>query len=149
VTGNPNLEAETSRNFSTGVDFRARRFGAALSLFRNDVRNLYLNLGRIYTQGFELDAEQSITRQVRPELPEGTGRPFAPAAAVHSGALYVSVSDGALLRLNEAAKSWEKAATATGRVAHRLASHGGSLLVIGGASGGKNFDLIEAVALAH
>lgn len=103
VIGNPNLEPETSRSFSTGVDFRSRRFRAGVSLFRNDVRNLidsvnigmpatpaqlaalldqygipasftpllnrltfiYRNFGRIYTQGFELDAEQSITRQLR------------------------------------------------------------------------------------
>jgi outer membrane receptor for ferrienterochelin and colicins len=103
VIGNPNLEAETSRSFSTGVDFRARRFRGGVSLFRNDVRNLidsvnigtprtaeqlalllsqygipssfnpllnrqtfiYLNFGRIYTQGFELDAEHSMTRQLR------------------------------------------------------------------------------------
>ena len=40
VIGNPNLQPETSRSFSTGVDFRVRRFRAGLSLFRNDVRNL-------------------------------------------------------------------------------------------------------------
>jgi outer membrane receptor for ferrienterochelin and colicins len=40
VIGNPNLQPETSRNFSTGVDFRARRFRVGVSLFRNDVRNL-------------------------------------------------------------------------------------------------------------
>ncbi len=103
VIGNPTLQPETSRSFSTGVDFRARRFRGGVSLFRSDVRNLidtvnigtprtadqlislltqygipssftpllnrqtfiYQNFGRIYTQGFELDAEQSITRQVR------------------------------------------------------------------------------------
>lgn len=103
VIGNPNLQPETSRSFSTGVDFRARRFRAGVSLFRNDVRNLidsvnigtprtaaemaallalygipnsfnplvnrqtfiYQNFSKIYTRGFELDAEQSITRQLR------------------------------------------------------------------------------------
>lgn len=103
VIGNPNLEPETSRSFSTGVDFRARRFRAGVSLFRNDVRNLidsvnigtprtseeltallnaygipasfmpllnrqtfiYQNFGRIYAQGFELDAAHSITRQLQ------------------------------------------------------------------------------------
>jgi outer membrane receptor for ferrienterochelin and colicins len=103
VIGNPNLEPETSRSFSTGVDFRARRFRGGISLFRNDVRNLidsvsigtprtveqlaellnqfgipfsfnpllnrqtfiYQNFGRIYTQGFELNAEQMITPQLR------------------------------------------------------------------------------------
>lgn len=103
VIGNPNLQPETSRSFSTGVDYRANRFRAGVSLFRNDVRNLidsvnigtprtaaelaallirfgipptftpllnrqtfiYQNFSRIYTQGFELEAEQSITRQLR------------------------------------------------------------------------------------
>lgn len=83
------------------------------------------------------------------ELPAGAGRAFAPAAVVHKGVLYVSVSDGTLLRLDESTKSWEKAGEATGRVAHRLVSHGDSILVIGGASGGRNFDLVEAFAPAH
>jgi hypothetical protein len=83
-----------------------------------------------------------------PELPEGTGRAFAPAAVVHKGSLYTSVSDGTLLRLNEATRRWGKAGSATGRVAHRLASHGDTVLVIGGASGGKNFDRIEAITVA-
>ena len=103
VIGNPNLQPETSRSFSTGIDYRARRFRAGLNLFRNDVRNLidtitigtpqtnaqlaallsqygipasfspllnrltfiYQNFGRIYTEGFDLDAEQSISSMVR------------------------------------------------------------------------------------
>lgn len=103
VIGNPTLLAETSRSFSTGADYRTRRFRAGVSLFRNGVRNLidtvnigtprsteqlasllgrygipaefhpllnratyiYQNFGRIYTQGFELDAERAITSSVR------------------------------------------------------------------------------------
>lgn len=103
VIGNPTLQPETSRSFSAGVDFRARRFRGGVSLFRNDVRNLidsvsigfpttpeelaelldqygipssfdpllgratyiYRNFGKIYTRGFELNAEQSITRNLR------------------------------------------------------------------------------------
>lgn len=103
VIGNPNLQPETSRSFSAGLDYRARRFRGGLSLFRNDVRNLidsvnigtpttaaqlaalllqygipssftplvgrqtfiYQNFGRVYTQGFELDAEQALTRELR------------------------------------------------------------------------------------
>ncbi|WP_321473296.1 TonB-dependent receptor [uncultured Paludibaculum sp.] len=103
VIGNPTLEPETSRSFSTGVDYRARRFRGGVHLFRNDVRNLidtvnigtpqtpaqmaallarygipasfnpllgrmtflYQNFGRVYTQGFELDAEQAIKPGLR------------------------------------------------------------------------------------
>lgn len=103
VIGNPGLEAETSRSFSAGVDYRKRRFRGGLSLYRNDVRNLidtvnigtprtadqlsallaqyriplffnpllnrqtfiYRNFGRIYTQGFELDAERALTSSLR------------------------------------------------------------------------------------
>jgi hypothetical protein len=84
-----------------------------------------------------------------PELPKGAGLSFAPASVVHNGRLYVSISDGALLRLNESLDAWEKIGNATGRVAHRLAAHEDKVLVIGGASGGKNFDLIEAVPVAR
>ena len=84
-----------------------------------------------------------------PELPEGSGRAFAPAAVVHQKSLYASVSDGTLFRLNEASDAWEKAGNATGRVAHRLISYADKVLVVGGASGGKNFDLIEAIFAAR
>lgn len=40
VIGNPGLQPERSRSFSTGIDYRARRFRGGLSLYRNDVRNL-------------------------------------------------------------------------------------------------------------
>lgn len=70
---------------------------------------------------------------------------FAPAAGVHKGSLYVSVADGTLYRLNSAGTAWDKAGVASPRVAHRLASRGDSILVIGGANNGKNSDLIEAV----
>jgi hypothetical protein len=80
-----------------------------------------------------------------PELPDGPGLAFAPAAGVHKGRLYASVSDGTLFRLNESGWAWEKVGSATPRVAHRIASRGDTVLVIGGAAKGNNFDLIEAV----
>jgi outer membrane receptor for ferrienterochelin and colicins len=103
VIGNPNLQAETSRSFSTGISYVGNRFRAGVNLYRNDVGNLieainvgfpatpgqlqgilnryqipsdfnpllnrltfvYLNFGRIYTQGFELDAELRLHRDWR------------------------------------------------------------------------------------
>ena len=63
-----------------------------------------------------------------PELPEGAGRAFAPAAVVHQGSLYTSVSDGTLLRLDDTNKLWEKVGKASGRVAHRLVSYADKVL---------------------
>jgi hypothetical protein len=80
-----------------------------------------------------------------PELPEGPGLAFAPAAGVHNGDLYVSVSDGTLYRLNRTSREWERAGKSTPRLAHRIASAGDTVLVIGGADKGKNSDLVEAV----
>lgn len=77
-------------------------------------------------------------------LPQGV-LGFAPAAGVHKGSLYVSVASGTLYRLNASGTIWEKTATATPRVAHRLASRGDTILILGGAMNGKNSDLIEAV----
>lgn len=103
VIGNPNLQPETSRSFSAGVDYRKRTFRGGFHLFRNDVRQLidtinigtprstdqltalliqygipasftpllnrqtflYQNFGRIYTQGFELDAEKALAPGLR------------------------------------------------------------------------------------
>lgn len=114
--------------------------------------------GKMYVIG-GMNEKQQVVRKVSiydpktnqwsegPELPEGTNLGFAPAAGVHHGKLYVSVADGTLLRLNPATSSWEKVGTSTPRVAHRLASSGDSVLLIGGAAKGKNFDFIEAVII--
>lgn len=86
-----------------------------------------------------------------PKLPgkdENNG--FAPAACVHNGSLYMSLADGALYRLNQSAQAWEMAGQATPRIAHRIASTGEAILVIGGAETGeegKNSDLIEAITV--
>lgn len=113
--------------------------------------------GKVYAIG-GMDDKQKVTRDVSiydpktnqwsegPKLPEGAILGFAPAAGLHQGRLYVSLSDGSLMRLD--GDKWEKTAAATPRVAHRLAARGESILLIGGAAKGKNFDLIEAVPVA-
>jgi hypothetical protein len=80
-----------------------------------------------------------------PDLPGKARNGFAPAACVLNGRLYASVMDGSLLRLDEKANRWELVAKTTPRIVHRLVPHGDSILVIGGANHGGNFDLIEAV----
>lgn len=103
VIGNPNLQPETSRSFSTGVQYQRERFRAGVNLYRNDVRNLidsvnigtprtqaelvsllntygipanfqpllnrmtfaYLNYGKIYTQGYEVNGDVALTRDLR------------------------------------------------------------------------------------
>jgi N-acetylneuraminic acid mutarotase len=114
--------------------------------------------GKVYVIG-GMNSQQKVVRDVSifdpktnqwsegPALPEGTNAGFAPAVGVHRGQLYVSIADGTLLRLNLAKAEWVKAGEAAPRVAHRLASCGDKLLVIGGAAKGKNFDLVEAVAV--
>jgi len=112
--------------------------------------------GKMYVIG-GFDEKNQIVREVSvydpatgawsqgPELPEGPGLAFAPAAGVHNGDLYVSVSDGTLYRLNRTSREWERAGKSTPRLAHRIASAGDTVLVIGGADKGKNSDLVEAV----
>jgi len=112
--------------------------------------------GKMYVVG-GMNEKQKVERTVSiydpatnswsdgPELPEGTNLGFAPAAGVHRGRLYVSIGDGTVLRLNQAGTAWERAAVSTPRIAHRLASDGKNLLLIGGAAKGKNLDLIETV----
>jgi N-acetylneuraminic acid mutarotase len=114
--------------------------------------------GKMYVIG-GFDEKSEIVRDVAiydpvantwshgPQIPEGPGLSFAPAAAVHHGDLYVSVSDGTLYRLNRSSMQWEKAGKSTPRLAHRIASDGDSVLVMGGAENGKNFDLIEAIPI--
>jgi N-acetylneuraminic acid mutarotase len=113
--------------------------------------------GRLYVMG-GFDDKGKVVKEVSiydpesgawskgPDLPGNGIDGFAPAACVHDGELYVSVADGTLYRLDQSGLVWEKASTATPRVAHRLASNGKTILVIGGANDGRNSDLIESVA---
>ena len=80
-----------------------------------------------------------------PALPGSGVNPFAPAAAVDAGSLYVSVADGTLYRLDRSEQSWEKVGRGAPRVAHRAVADGQSILVMGGAEKGKDLDLIEAI----
>lgn len=85
-----------------------------------------------------------------PELPGKPRNGFAPAACTADGRLYVSVADGTLYRLDDAnggnpAAAWQPVARTTPRIVHRLVPHAGTILVLGGAARGDNFDLIEAV----
>jgi hypothetical protein len=81
-----------------------------------------------------------------PELPGGAMNGFGPAAATVGSALYVSVDNGGLYRLNEST-TWMKVGQATPRIVHRLVPDGARILVVGGAFGGKNSDLVEAVSI--
>jgi Kelch motif len=82
-----------------------------------------------------------------PDLPGGAMNGFGPAACVLDGRLYVSVDDGGLFRLDAAWGSWEKVGRATPRIVHRLVPASRQVLVVGGAHGGANSDLIEAVTV--
>ncbi len=112
--------------------------------------------GKVYVIG-GMNAKQQVERTVSifdpktktwahgPELPKGALLGFAPAAGLHEGRLYVSLGDGSLLRLNAAKNGWEKAGESSPRIAHRLASRGHSILLIGGAAKGKMIDVVEAI----
>jgi hypothetical protein len=63
--------------------------------------------------------------------------------------LYVSVDDGGLYRESGGTPAWTKVGQATPRIVHRLVADGDRVLIVGGAFGGKNSDLVEAVALAN
>lgn len=113
--------------------------------------------GRLYVVGGITD-QNKVVRDVSifdpasgqwaegPKLPPGGVLGFAPAVGVHDGALYVSVADGTLLRLNRTGDQWEAVGKGTPRLAHRIAAGPSGVLVIGGAAGGKNLDLVERIA---
>lgn len=84
-----------------------------------------------------------------PVLPGPAINGFAPAAAVHEGQLYVSVGGGGVYRLHPNGSRWDDAGTNTARLAHRMVSLDGSLLILGGAAQGKNFDLVEALPVSR
>jgi hypothetical protein len=80
-----------------------------------------------------------------PDLPGGKMNGFGPAAVVLRDKLYVSVDDGGLYRESGGTPAWTKVGQATPRIVHRLVADDDRVLVVGGASGGRNSDLVEAV----
>lgn len=82
-----------------------------------------------------------------PALPGADINGFAPAAAVLHNRLYASTGDGSLYRLDAAGEQWQRIGRSARRLAHRMAPAGDSLLIIGGAAKGGNFDLVEKVAI--
>jgi N-acetylneuraminic acid mutarotase len=112
--------------------------------------------GKVFVLGgFDQDDEAKLRTDVYdpqtdrwttgPELPGPSSNGFSPAACTHKGKLYVSVADGTLYRLDDAAAAWQKVAKTTPRVVHRLVSYESQILVIGGASKSGNLDQIEVV----
>ena len=95
-------------------------------------------------QPFKRRALMASTSSDGPKLPNGPGLSFAPAAGMHNGELYVSVSDGTLYQLNRSSNEWEPVRKSTPRLAHRIAFAGDAVLIIGGADQGKNSDLVGA-----
>lgn len=89
---------------------------------------------------------QSQTWSKGPAIPGSAIQGFAPAAATHGGALYLSVGDGSLLRLNSKSQCWEQVSESSPRLAHRMLSSQGQLWILGGAHKGRNLDLVEAVS---
>jgi hypothetical protein len=80
-----------------------------------------------------------------PELPDPQINGFGPAACVDDGTLYVGVADGSLLALNKAGDGWDRIGRTTPRIVDRMVADGHQVLVLGGATGQKQTDLIEAV----
>jgi outer membrane receptor for ferrienterochelin and colicins len=101
VSGNPDLEPETSRSYNAGVDVRPLEgMRVSVSFYRNDLRNLidfgtvrapafgqlglfeYVNILEAHTQG----VETSIAYKPIPELTLGAGYTFLDAINESTGA---------------------------------------------------------------
>ena len=115
---------------------------------------------RIFVLG-GIDASDTVQRTVNvfdtatrtwsqaPDLPGATMNGFSPAACTVEGRVFVSVGDGGLHRLDAAGMAWERVATATPRIVHRLVSRDAEILLVGGAAKGANLDLIEVAATSR
>jgi hypothetical protein len=80
-----------------------------------------------------------------PDLPGPEMNGFGPAACVADGTLYVGVADGSLLALNKTGDGWNRVGHTTPRIVDRIVPDGHKVLILGGATGQKQTDLIEAV----
>jgi N-acetylneuraminic acid mutarotase len=84
-----------------------------------------------------------------PDLPSPRRNGFSPGACELKGQLYVSGSDGRVLRLE--GKTWQESGILKqSRIVHRmLPVPGNALVVVGGAAGGDNIGLTEVVVPAR
>ncbi len=116
--------------------------------------------GKMYVMG-GIDEKNAVSNEVDiydartgawskgPVVPGSGNSTFAPAAVAHGGELFVSVADGTLYRLDESKKQWTAAGRASARLAHRLVSSDGGVLVVGRAIDGHNLDSVEAIAVSR
>lgn len=115
---------------------------------------------RIFVLG-GIDASDKVQRTVNvfdtvagtwsqaPDLPGATMNGFSPAACTVEGRVFVSVGDGGLHRLDPSGTTWQRMATATPRIVHRMVSHDAEILLVGGAAKGANLDLIEVATASR
>lgn len=112
--------------------------------------------GKVYVLG-GFDEKSQVVRRVSiydvaggtwssgPDLPGGAMSGFGPAACVVDGRVFVSVDDGGLYRLGGG--RWELVGRATPRIVHRCVPGDREVLILGGARGGNNLDLVESIRL--
>ncbi len=83
-----------------------------------------------------------------PDLPGGAINGFAAAACTNQDVIHASVADGSVFRLRQAATAWEPVAAVRPRIVHRAVPCGPeAMLLVGGAAGRDNLDLVERVPL--
>lgn len=138
------LSAETPRWSTLPQPFKRRAFTAAASGDTIYIIGGFDERSHV-VRGMDIYDVDGGTWTKGPELPGGPMNGFGPAATVLDGQLYLSVDDGSLHRLRDDASGWDKVGHATSRIVHRLVPDADRVLVLGGAKGGSNLDLVEAV----
>lgn len=85
-----------------------------------------------------------------PTMPGGERVAFSPAACAVRSRLILNTSEGTVYRLSEKGDAWEKVAEATKkRIVARLIPFGADrVILLGGAGGGSNVDMLEVIALS-
>lgn len=83
-----------------------------------------------------------------PDLPGDGPAGFNPAICVMDDRLFVSLGDGAVVRLSPDGREWETVGRVAPRIVHRMVPAGpGRLLLLGGAARGENLDWAEVVVI--
>lgn len=162
VVGGWNMKGKTQEWFNTVAELDLSKPGATWQTYPQPFKRRALiaaaHQNRVYVIGGITDQNKVVpnvsvydpaTHQWSegPALPSSV-MPFAPAAATQKGSLFVGVADGTILKLTPS-NQWEKVAQSAPRVAHRMVAHDGSLLILGGATKGKNLDLIETIVVSQ
>ena len=156
LDGDPEAAMFATQMSALDLSDPAAKWRAIDQPFKRRALTVAVHGGRIFAVGgFDASADPVLSVDVfdpatgkwspGPALPGPDDNGFGPSAVSVGDELFVAVGDGSVYQLDAKRGRWNRAAAVTPRIVGRAVADGSRLLVLGGAAGKRQLDLIEAV----